>query len=1039
VRVEIGLLGGFAVLVDGVDVPRDHWRRRHAAALVKLLALAPRARLHRDRVVDALWPDLALDAALPRLHKASHFAREAVGSREAVVVKDDTVSLFPDAVLVIDVMAFDAAADVALRGDPPAADACAAAIALYLGELLPDDLGEAWAEEPRMRLRSRFEQLLRGARKWRDLIRLDPVNEEAHVELLREAVLAGDRVTALRRFAEMERILDKELGVPPGPEAVALRERVLAPHPTVSKPSADGDAPPPGASVRQPPPSETLLEREDELGSLLRTVRSVLRTGRGAVALVSGEPGSGKSSLIRAFVDRVDEGMLVAVGGCDDLLAPRSLGPFRDMAEALPELATALSTHGQPDDVLPALLRFLAAQPSIVVVEDVHWADDATLDAIRYLSRRIPGIPALLLLTFRDEDLDPSHPLRRILGSLTGHTVRRLELKPLSIDGVRRLAGLDEVEAAEIHRVTRGNPFFVTEVLDARGDGVPATVRDAVLARVGRLPPPARRLAERLAVVPSRAERFLAEALAGEELDALAQVERSGVITGTPDYVSFRHELARRAIEASLTVGELVRANREVLDILLRQPHIDPSRVVHHAASALRIEVLLEYGPVAAAAADREGAHRQAAETLRVVLDHADRLDRATHARLLTQRAYSLYIVNEYEAALPEAESAVAVAEEAHDPVVLGDALIVLSRIVLFARGVMRARQAAHRAVQILEAMGDDRAAAALIELARAHGNLATLGVVAQPSEDAARFADRALDLCDRLNRDDLRAHALCQLGGARLALGDRRGSDDVERAIAMGAAETRLETRVRLYVNAAGSTYRAGRLDEAQRYTTAGLRLAADGEFAAGQYRLHLTSAAICATSGDWNRAIALLRQLVMSPGRPGLMGLLARSILARLLARRGDPEAKTVLDEALSDPYAAGDSFVAGPLTVALLEVAWLTGDTPAHLPTTVSNALAQATAAGHTAMLGELCVYLGRAGHKVTVPIDVPGPWAPSLAGQWRIAADAWRDLGDRYEEAVEMACSGDDDARVAGLGRLKDLGACATAARLIADGR
>ncbi len=1045
----MGLLGGFTVVIDGVAVSADHWRRRHAAALVKLLALSPRARLHRDRVIDALWPDLGLDGALPRLHKASHFARDALGAREAVVVKDDTVSLFPDAALVIDVMAFDAAADAALKGEPPAADACAAAIALYQGELLPDDLGEAWAEEPRIRLQSRFEQLLRGARRWHHLVRLDPVNEEAHVELLREAVLAGDRVTALRRYAEMERVLHKELGVPPSPEAVALRERVLAPRPTESTPSEAGVARPPAATVGRSSPNatmrgfsrklrETLLEREDELDSLLRTVRSVLRTGRGAVGLISGEPGSGKSSLIRAFVDRLDEGVLVAVGGCDDLLAPRSLGPFRDMAEARPELAAAISGHGPSDDVFSALLRFLAARPSIVVVEDVHWADDATLDAIRYLSRRIPGIPALLLLTFREEDLDASHPLRRILGGLTGQTVRRFELKPLSVDAVRRLAGVDEREAAEIHRVTRGNPFFVTEVLDARSEGVPATVRDAVLARVGRLPPPARRLAERLAVVPSRVERWLAEGLAGDQLDALAQIERSGVIAGTTDYVSFRHELARRAIETSLTIGELVAANREVLDILLKQPRVVPARIVHHAARAIRIDVLARYGPEAATDAEREGAHRQAAETLRVVLEHADRFDRPTHATLLTRRAYSLYVVNEYEAALPDAQLAVSVAEESQDPVVLGEALIVLARITLFAQGSVEARQAAHRAAEILENVGDDaRFAAAVIELARTHSNLATVGIVAQPSADALHHAERAVSLCERLDREDLRAQALCYLGSARLALGDARGSDDIERAIAMGATETRLETRVRTYVNAAGSAYRSGRLQDARRYVTAGLRLAADGEFAAGQYRLHLTSAAVSSSAGDWDRAIAELDDLVASPGEPGVMALLARSLLARLLARRGDPRATDVLGEALRDPRAGGDSFVAGPLAAAHVELLWLTGGALDAVPADVVKGLDLAQASGHSAMQGELCVYLRRAGLDVTIPADVAGPWAHSLAGRWRKAAAAWRELGERYEEAVELACYGDDRARAAGMGQLEDLGARATVARVLAE--
>ena len=325
---------------------------------MKLLALAPRARLHRDRVLDVLWPDVGTDVALPRLHKAAHFARQALDSRDAVVLKDEVVSLFPGATLDVDVTVFEAAADAALKPRADSVEACLKAITLYRGDLLPDDLNEPWSEEPRDRLRSRYRQLLRGAHRWHDLLRLDPADEEAHVELLREAVLAGDRAAALRRYDEMERTLEQELGVGPGPEALALRERILAPDHMDQRVD---QATVPAAAGRVPGFQQTLLERDEELASLQRMVRSVVRTGRGGVALITGEAGSGKSSLTRAFLDSLDAEIVVAVGGCDDLLAPRSLGPFRDMAEALPSLGSALSEARLSDDVLPALLRFLAA------------------------------------------------------------------------------------------------------------------------------------------------------------------------------------------------------------------------------------------------------------------------------------------------------------------------------------------------------------------------------------------------------------------------------------------------------------------------------------------------------------------------------------------------------------------------------------------------------------------------------------------------------------------------------------------------------
>jgi DNA-binding SARP family transcriptional activator len=337
VLVEVGLLGGFTVAVDGCPTPASRWSRRHSGALVKLLALSPGGRLHRDRVVDVLWPDLTLDVALPRLHKAAHYARRALGDRDAVVLKDEVVALFPTARLVVDVIVFETAADAALSQRPVSPGECAAALKLA-GELLPDDLGEPWLEDPRERLRLRVAQLLRGARRWEDLLQVDPVNEEAHVELLREAVAAGDRSGGLRRYERMQRVLAAELGIAAPPEAVALRERLLA---AAALPPAQERVD--VAKTRPAVGLTDLVERDAELQELVTAVQRAVEEARGVVVLISGDAGAGKSALIRAFRNLVPSGIRVVAGGCDDLLAPPSLGPFRDMATDDAELASALA------------------------------------------------------------------------------------------------------------------------------------------------------------------------------------------------------------------------------------------------------------------------------------------------------------------------------------------------------------------------------------------------------------------------------------------------------------------------------------------------------------------------------------------------------------------------------------------------------------------------------------------------------------------------------------------------------------------------
>jgi DNA-binding SARP family transcriptional activator len=231
--VVIRLLGAFEVTVDGEPVAAAAWRRRSASGLVKLLALQRDRRLRREQVIDALWPDLLLDEAAPRLHQAAHYARKALGGSEAVVLAEDRVALLPAEQVLVDVADFETAADAA--DDDPSWAANAAG--RYTGDLLPDDLFEPWTEDLRDRLRLRHRELLRAAGSWAALAAADPLDEEAQVALAREHLEQGRRL-ALRRLDQLAGALRRELGIAPGGAAVALRARVLA-LPTNPRASAE--------------------------------------------------------------------------------------------------------------------------------------------------------------------------------------------------------------------------------------------------------------------------------------------------------------------------------------------------------------------------------------------------------------------------------------------------------------------------------------------------------------------------------------------------------------------------------------------------------------------------------------------------------------------------------------------------------------------------------------------------------------------------------------------------------------------------------
>ena len=548
------------------------------------------------------------------------------------------------------------------------------------------------------------------------------------------------------------------------------------------------------------------------------------------------------------------------------------------MAETVPDLAAALSAASQPDDVFPALLRFVAAAPTIVVVEDVHWADDATLDAIRYLSRRIPGVPAILLLTFRAEDVDATHPLRRILGGLGGSSNRRIELAPLSVDAVRRLAGVDDGGGGRDPPGHPGQP-----VLRDRGARRPAATacRRPSATRCWRgsggcRPRPGGSSSASPSYPRAPSVGWPRRSPASEP-DALVHAERSGVISGGPE---------SRGVPARARPA----GDRDVAD--RRRAGAGQPRGARRPAAAAARRAVAHRAPRRARAADRRAARVRPRSppptpTRRARTGRPRRpcawcwstptgsTTPPTPACSPSARTRSTWSTSTRPRCRAR-RSAVSVAEQSQDPVVLAEALMVLSRIVFFAEGPMAPGRPPSRAVADPRRARRRRPARGGPDRAGAYPQ--------QPRDRGHRRAARAPTPCGTPS-----ARSRCATGCTATTCARRRcatsaaaGSPRATRAapttssarIALGGAETRLETRVRGYVNAAGSAYRAGRLHDADRYVAAGLRLAADGEFAAGEYRLHLTSAAVAASQGDWDRAVAELRRLVTGPGATGRDG---------------------------------------------------------------------------------------------------------------------------------------------------------------------
>src|SRR5919198_2181584 len=366
-------------------------------------------------------------------------------------------------------------------------------------------------------------------------------------------------------------------------------------------PSVAGQRP---ASVVEPAldgADDALLERDDAISALAESVGDVARPRRGRLVSVTGEAGVGKTSLLRRFCAEQHDAPRLVWGACDPLFTPRPLGPLVDVAEVTGgALLHVVDEGAKPQAVAAALIRELAARgPTILVLEDLHWADEATLDVLALLGRKIETVPALAVLTYRDDELDRRHPLRIVLGAFArSRALRRVDLTPLSRDALARLAEPRGIDADELYRRTGGNPFFATEALAAGDAEVPATVREAVLARAASLSLQAEALLEAAAVAPPHVPLWLLEALTEGDLDALDECLTSGMLVHGLEGVAFRHELARLAVEDSLSPTRRLTLHRRALS---EPPTGSPDleRLAHHAEGAGDAVAALRYAPAA--------------------------------------------------------------------------------------------------------------------------------------------------------------------------------------------------------------------------------------------------------------------------------------------------------------------------------------------------------------------------------------------------------------------------------------------------------
>jgi DNA-binding CsgD family transcriptional regulator len=776
-----------------------------------------------------------------------------------------------------------------------------------------------------------------------------------------------------------------------------------------------------------------LLERSQFLSQLDDALQAAIG-GSGRVVLLGGEAGVGKTALLSEFCARPLPARVIW-GTCERLFTPRALGPLLDISESVGgELAIVAGRRVTAHDLLIALVAELRREyPTVLVIEDVHWADGGTLDVLKLLARRIEGLAVLALVTFRDDQLGPVDQLQILLGELGGSSaVQRLHIPPLSLDAVRLLTEPSGLDADRLFERTAGNPFFVTEALAAMDVEVPETVRDAVLARVAHLAPGSRRLLEAVAVVPSRVELWLLEALAGDDLSGLDTCLQSGVLRHRDGLVSFRHELARLVIEQETGPGRRRELHRLVLSALSSSPpaRIDPARLSHHANAAGDAEAVLRYAPAAGDRAAAMSAHRQAAQQYALALRHAELLSPERRAELWERLSYERYVCQEVSEAAQARQEALAIHRSRRDLVREGDAHRWLSRLAWLDGDNTTAVREAHRAVELLEGQAPSR------ELAMAYSNQAQLSMLAEDVTGATVSGRRAIELADRFGATEILVHALNNVGSAEMGANVAAGESKLERSLALALAAGLEEHIARAYTNLGAARLMSREYAKAERHLRAGIDYCEEHDLDTWRVYMLGLEARLCLEQGRWNEAAELAAGLVRDPRAPAATRITPLVVLGRLRARLGDQTPWAMLDEALELAQHTGELQRLGPAAAARAEARWLEGDI-AKVAAETDETLALAQNRDDAWMLGELWTWRRRAGVQDSIEVAAAAaPFALELASKWRAAAVLWDDIGCPYEAALARVETDEEPALREALAVFQRFGAL-PAARLVAQ--
>lgn len=742
------------------------------------------------------------------------------------------------------------------------------------------------------------------------------------------------------------------------------------------------------------------LERDDLLQALTGYLE-LAGEGTGSLVFLDGEAGSGKTTVAAELAELVGRKALVLTGYCDPLTTPRPLGPLRDVAA---DAESGFDDIVDIDDIYEVFSRVLdrlqhSIRPILMILEDIHWADAATLDMLTYLGRRVGDSKALIVTTYRGDEIGPEHQLRPILGDLlTKPQVHRHTIEMLSSVAVRSLAGERPVDAEMIHQVTGGNAFYVTELLATEGS-VPPTVQEAVLARVGKLDPAGRRAVEGVSIAPRSMEPAHISALVGTPPEAAEGALHAGVLIGDAGGYRFRHEIARLAIVEAIPSPRRIGYHRRMLEILADSD--DSARLAHHAIETGDRHLILEHAPLAAREAVGRQSLREAVRFFAAAYPHLSALPPIDRFELLATYQNCLYFIDDQASAERIAREMLEIARELDDPLILGTALRTHSRALWMAGDNKGSKVEAEHALEVLEPLGDTEELAISLRLC-AHDEMLN-----RHYEAGMAYCRRAVVMAERIGSLTEHAMAILVMGTLEIVNNDtEKGIRLLEESIQLGrkAGAPRLENLAYGMLGTGGGEVKV--YSRALEWLDKGIALgiAQDEDYAVAYNTAW--KARIKCEQGKWDEAVTLAEEVATyDPSVARISPVTALGALGRVRVRRGSPGAEKALRESVDLGASGALQHIWAPLC-GLAEMYWLQNQ-PEKAIDVLEEPLQRVLTTDTTWGRGEISYWMWRVGGLDQVPDRLAPPFEMMITGEWEGAAAEWNRIGCPYEEALALS--------------------------------